>query len=79
MLDLKNKLLESGFSDSISKLKLEADDGQVEIKARLTKNEKLFGIFKIEVPYDVLYNTGTDTIVSRVQSIWTKILDALTF
>lgn len=79
ILNLKNKLLESGIFDSIKKLSLETDDGQVEIKVKLVKNEKLFGVFKIEVPYQVLYNTSTDTIVQKVQSIWARILDLITF
>jgi hypothetical protein len=79
ILNLKSKLLESGVGDSIKKLKVETDDGQVEIRAKLNKSERLFGIFKIEIPYQVLYDTGTDTIVQRIQSAWAKFLDTLSF
>jgi hypothetical protein len=77
--NLETKLLESGIGDSVQQLKVETDDGQVEIRAKLTKSEKLFGIFRIEIPYQVLYDTGTDTIVQKIQTAWAKMLDALSF
>lgn len=69
---------EDGLGTSVNKVELEiktAGGGALKYEGTALKAQKLFGIFGIEIPVDIVVDPITGKIVSVNESFWAKIAD----
>ena len=58
-------------------LEIKTTQGTLKYEGTASKNEKLFGIFGIQIPVDIEIDSITGKITSVNQSFWAKIIDFL--
>jgi hypothetical protein len=68
---------EGALGTSVNKVELEIKTakGTIKYEGTALKDEKLFGLFGIEIPVDLVVDPITGKIISVNQSFWSKILD----
>lgn len=72
---------EDNLGTTVNKLALEikTENGTIKYEGTAAKAEKLFGLFGIEVPVDIVIDPITGKITSVNQSFWSKILDFFSY
>ena len=77
---LKQEIENEGrLGSAVNKVELEikTTQGTLKYEGTASKDEKLFGIFGIQIPVDIEIDSITGKITSVNQSFWAKIIDFL--
>ncbi|OGC76135.1 hypothetical protein A2619_02135 [candidate division WWE3 bacterium RIFOXYD1_FULL_39_9] len=76
---MPDTVVEKAQLSSVDTVNLEDVDGEVKYVLSGERSERLFGVFKMQIPMELTFDPSTGELLDTTQSIFIKVLDIFSF